>query len=158
MNTLLRNRRRESGEVINIWILILILVAGVALLIYLLLHLIRIPPRQLPEEAAPQYYQYIYDVIPDFAVAERPVSERERPWAPAGMQAKKPSVLTSTNLIDWEFIQLEPYADGALVAPDGAELTLDAIWDDFLEQNSYQLLLLKPGTTPYRFYKLPQGN
>lgn len=154
MNTLLRKRRRKSGEVISIWLLILILIAGVAVLVYMLFHLMRIPPRQLPNEAAPQYYQYIYDVIPDFA--ERPVSERERPWAPAGMQAKKPSVLTSTNLIDWEPVQLEPYADGALVAPDGAELTLDAIWDEATEQSSYQLLLLKPGTTPYRFYKLPQ--
>lgn len=156
MNTLLRNarRRRENGEVISIWLLILILIAGVAVLVYMLFHLIRIPPRQLPNEAAPQYYQYIYDVIPDFA--ERPVSERERPWAPTGMVAKKPSVLTSTNLIDWESVQLEPYADGALVAPDGAELTLDAIWDEATEQSSYQLLLLKPGTTPYRFYKLPQ--
>lgn len=157
MNTLLRNarRRRESGEVIPIWLLIVILIAGVAVLVYMLFHLMRIPPRQLPNEAAPQYYQYLYDVIPDFAA---PVAdtERERPWAPTGMVVKKPSVLTSTNLIDWEFVQLEPYADGALVAPDGAELTLDAIWDEATEQSSYQLLLLKPGTTPYRFYKLPQ--
>jgi len=153
MNILLHKRRRESGEVIPIWILIMILIAGVAVLVYMLFHLMRIPPRQLPNEAAPQYYPYIYEVIPDIAA---PNTVRERPWAPAGMQAKKPSVLTSTNLIDWEPVQLEPYADGALVAPDGAELTLDAIWDEAAEQSSYQLLLLKPGTTSYRFYKLPQ--
>jgi len=153
MNILLHKRRRENGEVIPIWILIMILIAGVAVLVYMLFHLMRIPPRQLPAESAPQYYPYIYEVIPDIAA---PNTVRERPWAPPGMQAKKPSVLTSSNLVDWEFVQLEPYADGALVAPDGAELTLDAIWDDYTEQNSYQLLLLKPGTTPYRFYKLPQ--
>jgi hypothetical protein len=140
----------NAGFFSPLWVVLVCLLVLLALLAYMFVHLLRIPPRQLPREAENNLLPFIAEQV---CALTAPAPSA---GAPPGWKWKSVQLLTSTNLTDWERVDVELNSDSTLSAPDGSLLTVEPVWDEEIEQTTgFKLILINPGTEAFRFYKLP---
>lgn len=140
-------QRQRGAAFIGILIAVILFLVMLAMLLYLLIHLCKIPPRNLPREAGAEWAPYVYEPI---------VADLTAPEAPAGLQYRKAPLLASTNLQNWETVLCEVDAAGYIRAPDGSLLQLWGEWSEELQQWTELFpAVVRGGTNQAMFFRVP---